>query len=102
MECRRREALSESQPERNDPPPSRRRKHAAHGGTLRMRARDERAIYGVERASLRGGQGRRAARGTQQTARWSRRTGSAELLLALAEGIPVVAYLLLNRRHMPG
>jgi len=39
----------------------------------RMPARDERAICGVEGASSRGGQGRRAARETQQTARWSRR-----------------------------
>ena len=42
-------------------------------GTSRMLARDERAVCGVERASSRGGQGRLAARGTQQTARWSRR-----------------------------
>jgi len=45
---------SESQPERNVPPPSHRRKPAAYGGTLRMPARDERAICGVERASSRG------------------------------------------------
>lgn len=43
------------------------------GGTLRMPARDERAICGVERAWSRGGQGRPAARGAEQTARWSRR-----------------------------
>jgi hypothetical protein len=38
-----------------------------------MPARDERAVCGVERAWSRGGQGRPAARGAQQTARWSRR-----------------------------
>jgi len=45
-----REAFSVSQPERNVPPPSHRRKPAAHGGTFRMPARNERAICGVERA----------------------------------------------------
>ena len=45
---------SESQPERNVPPPSHRRKPAAYGGTLRMPARDERAICGVERARREG------------------------------------------------
>ena len=56
----------------------------------------------VKRASSKGGQGRRAAREAKQTTRWSWRTGGAELRLALAEGIQVVAYLLLNRRPMPG
>jgi len=35
-------------------------------GTLRMPARDERTVCEVERAWLRGGQGRPAARGTEQ------------------------------------
>src|SRR5258705_10843430 len=43
------------------PPPSRRRKPTAPAAVL-MQARDERAICGVERASSRGGWGRRAAR----------------------------------------
>ena len=76
----RRGAFSASQPERNVPPPGRRRKPAAHGGTLRMHARDERAVCGVERASSRGGQGRRTARETQQTARWSRRAVRFDLI----------------------
>ena len=68
----RRGAPSASQPERNaaaEPRTEARR----HCGNSPMPARDERAICGVEGASSRGGQGRRAARGTQQTARWSGR-----------------------------
>src|SRR5258705_3436453 len=38
-------------------------------GVLEVSARDERAIYGVQQASSRGGQGRRAIRGAEQTAR---------------------------------
>jgi len=41
-------------------------------GTLRMLARDERAVCGVERAAVERDTGRRAARGAQQIARWSR------------------------------
>jgi hypothetical protein len=37
-----------------------------------MQARDERAVCEAERASSRGGQGRRTARAAKQTARWSR------------------------------
>lgn len=40
-----------------------------------MPARDERAVCEVERAGSRGRQGRPAARGAQQTVRWSRRNG---------------------------
>jgi len=41
-------------------------------GTLRMPARDERAVCEAERASSRGGKGRPKARRVKQTARWSR------------------------------
>ena len=72
VERRRRRASSGTKPERNA------RRRAADGSppllrSCTMQARDERAVCGVERASSRGGQGRRTARAAKQTARWSRR-----------------------------
>jgi hypothetical protein len=61
VERRRRGASSEAQPERNaaaEPQTEARR----CCGTVRMRARDERALCAAERAWSRGGQGRPAAR----------------------------------------
>ena len=63
-------AYSGMKPERNA------RRRAADGSPPHLRpctmqARDERAICEVERASSRG-EGRRAARGAKQTARWLR------------------------------
>ena len=68
----RRGEFSESRPERNaaaEPQTEARR----FCGTLRMPARDERAVCAVERAWSRAGQGRPEAREAKQTARWSRR-----------------------------
>jgi len=48
---------------------------------LRMPVRDERAVCEVERASSRGGAGRRAARGAKQSPRWSRRVSPDSCLL---------------------
>jgi len=72
---RRRGAFSGTKPERNA------RRRAADGSppllrSCTMQARDERAVCEAERASSRGGQGRRTARAAKQTARWSRRIRS--------------------------
>ena len=58
-------------------------------GPCTMHARDERAVCEVERASSRGGQGRRAAREAKQTARWSRRNTLYRAHFCTAYSFPV-------------